>query len=66
MTEPIDVPTLDPGLTLLRLPGPRSTATHRLALATLADASGVAHWADARNVASTYTLYDLVDSPRRL
>jgi len=26
----------------------------------------VAYWVDARNVASTYTLYDLVNSPRRL
>jgi len=66
MTEPIDVPTLGPGLTLLRPPGPRSTAIHRLALATLADSSGVAYWVDARNAASTYTLYSLVDSPRRL
>ena len=66
MTEPIDVPTLDPGLTLLRLPGLRSTAIHRLALATLADGSGVAYCMDAHNVAPTYTLYDLVDSLRRL
>jgi len=66
MTAPIDVPTLEPGLTLLRSPGPRSTAIHRVALATLAESSGVAYWVDARNVASTYTLYDLVDSPRRL
>ncbi|WP_436924713.1 hypothetical protein [Halosimplex amylolyticum] len=66
MTEPVDVPILDPGLTLLRCPGPRSTAIHRLALATLTDTAGVAYWVDARNVASTYTLYDLADSPRRL
>ena len=45
---------------------PRSTAIHRLALATLADGSGVACCVDARNVAPTYTLYDLVDSLRRL
>ncbi|WP_123533942.1 P-loop NTPase family protein [Halosimplex salinum] len=66
MPEPVDVPTLDPGLTLLRPPGPRSTAIHRLALATLAESTGVAYWVDARNAASTYTLYDIVHSPRRL
>jgi len=61
-----DVPALDPGLTLLRPPGPRSTALHRVALATLAATSGVAYWVDARNAADTYALYDLADSARRL
>jgi hypothetical protein len=66
MTHRAHVPTLDPGLTLFRPPGPRSTAVHRVALATLADTEGLAYWVDARSVASTYTLYDIVDSTRRL
>jgi len=66
MTEPIDVPILNPGLTLLRPSRPRSTANHRFALVILTDGSGVAYCVDARNVAPTYTLYDLVDSLRRL
>lgn len=63
-TQP--VPTLEPGLTLFRSPGPRSSAIHRVVLATLRESSGLAYWLDARNVASTYTLYDLADSHRRL
>jgi hypothetical protein len=66
MPAPVDLPTLDPGVTLLRPPEPRSAAVHRLALATLAERTGVAYWVDARNVASTYTLYDIVDSAQRL
>jgi len=66
MTHAPDVPTLDAGMTLLRPPGPRSTAVHRVALATLAATTGVAYWVDARNAADTYALYDLADSARRL
>jgi len=60
------VPTLEPGVTLLRCPGPRSTALHRVVLATLAETDGLAYWLDARNVASTYALYGLAESSRRL
>ncbi|MDG5777519.1 hypothetical protein VB773_13375 [Haloarculaceae archaeon H-GB2-1] len=59
-------PDLDPGLTVLRTPNARSTALHRLVLATLPTVSGTTYWMDARNTASTYALYDMASSPRRL
>lgn len=63
---PNPLPDLDPGLTLLSPPGPRSTALHRLVVDALGDTAGPAYWVDARNAASTYALYDLAPSERRL
>lgn len=60
------LPDLDPGITLLRTPGPRSTVLHQLALQTIRQAGGTAYWLDARNTASTYALYDLAEARRLL
>ena len=56
----------EPGLTLLRVPTPRSTVVHRLVCARLGAVDGPAHWIDARNAATTHALYDCAPSPRRL
>ncbi len=64
--SPLDdaqLPRLEPGLTLLRPPGRRSAALHRLAVGALSARRGTALWVDARNNASSYLLYDL--APRR-
>jgi len=67
-TVPTDanVPSLDPGLTLLDTPDARSTAIHRLALRTIRATDGRTYWLDARNTASTYALYDRAPSERAL
>jgi hypothetical protein len=64
--EPATMPRLESGLTVLERPERRSTALHRLALAELGRRDGGAYWIDARNEASTYALYDLAPSRRRL
>ena len=60
------LPTLDPGLTLLRLPRPRSPALSVLAVDRLRRRPGSALWVDARNHASTYALYEAAPSERAL
>lgn len=60
------VPSLDPGLTLLRRPSVRSPALHHLAVSELGRRDGTAYWVDARNQASTHRLYDFSPSARRL
>jgi len=60
------LPDLEPGVTLLRTPGPRSTVLHRLALQTIRQVDGAAYWLDARNTASTYALHDLASNHRLL
>ncbi|WP_049926754.1 hypothetical protein [Halopiger goleimassiliensis] len=58
---------LEPGLTLLEVPSPRSTIVHRLVCDRLAaDSGGTAYWIDARNAAATHALYDCASSPRVL
>jgi len=64
--EPATVPRLESGLTVLERPERRSTALHRLVLAELGRRDGGAFWLDARNEASTYALYDLATTRRRL
>ncbi|WP_313691238.1 hypothetical protein [Halorarum halobium] len=61
-----DLPTLDPGVTVLRPPVPRSPALHRLVADTLLDESGPAYWIDARNAVMTQLLYDHVPARRML
>ena len=61
-----DLPTLEPGVTVLRPPGPRSPALHRLVAETLEGESGPAYWVDARNAANTHALYDAAPSRRTL
>lgn len=67
MTPPsVDVlPSIDSGVTHLSQPSARSTALHRLVVNELAE-PGTTDWVDARNTASTYTLYELAPSERRL
>ena len=60
------LPRLDPGLTVLERPERRSPALHRLVLAELGRREGETFWVDAGNEASTYALYDLAPSRRRL
>ncbi|QLG50555.1 hypothetical protein [Natrinema halophilum] len=56
---------LEPGVTLLNVPSPRSGIVHRLVCDRLADSDGgAAYWIDARNAASTHALYDCASSPR--
>jgi len=63
---------LEPGVTLLQVPSPRSGIVHRLVCDRLADGAtggdrpGRAYWIDARNAASTHALYDAASSPRVL
>ncbi|MFP8955804.1 hypothetical protein ACLI4Y_03680 [Natrialbaceae archaeon A-CW3] len=68
--------TLEPGLTLLRVPSKRSTAVHRLVCDHLAaGGSGTgdgteprnanAYWIDAGNTASTHVLYDVAPGSGR-
>lgn len=52
------LPTLDPGVTLLRRPEPRDTALHRLVVAELSRNGGPAYWVDARSEAATRVLYE--------
>lgn len=59
-----ELPTLDPGVTLLRRPSPRDGVLHRLVVATLGRHEGRALWVDSRNEASTAALYD-ADPPGR-
>lgn len=61
-----NLPDLEPGLTLLETPDPRSTALHQLALDTVRQADGVAYWVDARNTSSTYTLHEMAPHRRLL
>jgi hypothetical protein len=60
------LPDLEPGITLLRTPGPRSTVLHQLAVQTIRQVDGVAYWLDARNTASTYALHDFAADRRLL
>jgi hypothetical protein len=60
------LPDLEPGITVVRTPGPRSTVLHRLALQTIRQTDGAAYWLDARNTASTYALYEFADDQRLL
>jgi hypothetical protein len=60
------LPHLEPGITLLRTPGPRSTVLHQLALRTIRQVDGGAYWLDARNTASTYALHDFARDRRLL
>ena len=60
------LPTLDPGLTLLRLPRPRSPALSALVADRLRRRPGSGLWVDARNHASTYALYEAAPSERTL
>lgn len=60
------LPDVEPGITLLRTPEPRSTVLHRLALQTTRQVDGTAFWLDARNTASTYALHDLAADRRLL
>ncbi|WP_254763193.1 hypothetical protein [Natrinema marinum] len=62
---------LEPGVTLLNVPSPRSGIVHRLVCDRLADDAGggdggSAYWIDARSAASTHALYDRASSPRVL
>lgn len=58
-------PTLEPGLTCLAVDGPQSPAVVDIAVDGLAPHAR-AYWVDARNVASTYRLYDRATSDRLL
>jgi hypothetical protein len=60
------LPTLDAGMTHLDSPGPRSTALHRLVVGELRERDGRVYWLDARNVATTYALYELAPHRRAL
>ncbi|GCF13225.1 hypothetical protein Harman_11600 [Haloarcula mannanilytica] len=60
------LPELEPGLTLLETPDPRSTALHQLALNTIQQTDGIAYWVDARNTSSSYTLHDMAPHRRIL
>ncbi|MFC6716785.1 hypothetical protein ACFQGT_16975 [Natrialbaceae archaeon GCM10025810] len=59
---------LEPGLTLLEVPSPRSAIVHRIVCDRLAAASRneTAYWIDARNTASTHALYECASSRRVL
>lgn len=65
-TSDANLPDLEPGLTLLETPDPRSTALHQLALDTVQEADGVAYWVDARNTSSSYTLHEMAPHRRVL
>lgn len=58
-------PALESGLTCLQVPDARSPAFHEIVLPTLTT-QGLAYWVDARNVASTYRLYELARTDRLL
>lgn len=53
------VPTVESGVTLLEVPGPRSTALHQVALHNAVEWVGPLYCVDARNTASTYTIHAL-------
>ncbi|WP_424001166.1 hypothetical protein ACOZ4I_15640 [Haloarcula salina] len=65
-TPDASLPELEPGLTLLETPDPRSTALHQLALDTIQHVDGVAYWVDARNTSSSYTLHEMAPHRRIL
>lgn len=60
------LPDLEPGITLVRTPGPRSTVLHQFALQTARQVDGAVYWLDARNTVSTYALHNLADNHRLL
>ena len=60
------LPSLEPGITLVRTAEPRSTVLHQLALQTIRQVNGATYWLDARNTASTYALHTLADDERLL
>ncbi|MFB6309591.1 MAG: hypothetical protein ABEH64_00275 [Salinirussus sp.] len=60
------LPTLEPGLTHLDSPGPRSTALHRVVVEECLERDGLVYWLDARNVAASYALYELAPHRRAL
>lgn len=64
-TGETDGPPLDPGITLV-ITGARSTIPHRLTLAQQARDPGHVLWVDARDTASTYTLYALATDGHHL
>lgn len=61
-----EVPTLDPGVTLLRRPSARSPALYELVLGELTRSGGRALWVDARSNASTYAITDRAADDRVL
>ncbi len=60
------LPSLEPGVTHLDSPGPRSTALHRLVVDELVGRDGLVYWLDARNAAASYALYELAPHRRAL
>lgn len=60
------MPALPDGVTWLVDADDRSTAPHQLVLGQLAADRGQVLWIDARDTASTYALYPLASSSRRL
>lgn len=64
-TSPI-LPTLSPGVTRLRMDGQTRLALQSLVLDHLILTDGSAVWVDAKNLASTTTLYSIAPSRRLL
>lgn len=60
------IPSLEPGITWLRVSNRRTTAHHRLVLSHLQEQRGPVFWVDARDTANTYALYALSPSERLL
>ncbi len=56
----------EPGLTVLRVPTPRSPLVPELVCSELIDGADRVHWIDARNAANTHALYDCAPSPATL
>ena len=63
---PLDLPELEPGLTLLERPSTRSPALHRLVVDELAASEGQTLWIDAGRDASSYGLYEHAPADRQL
>lgn len=63
---PQPLPRLDAGVTLLTRPSHRSVSLHRIVVNELRQRDGTTLWVDARNNASTHTLYDFAPSSRTL
>lgn len=61
-----DCPALAPGITLLHRPSARSRALHEVVVSRLDRTGGRTLWVDARNNASTYSLYDRAADSRAL
>ena len=65
-TAAATVPDVYPGINLVTAPQRRTTIPHRFVVTALLDRRGPIYWVDARNNATTYTLYDIAPSPRIL